>query len=222
MCIDATDPWPSSDLGEPLAIVVAHAAAVVDHPEANGEDLSIYPGRARGEHGISRSADFWVPPTGSNGGQSRLDGPLRKSEREGVLLHQCEHLRCAFLRDLQVTEAKLHLVHVLGGGGRRKWDGRTRERNCRGVKLDVRCRPGEVEAGGEEGDAVQHWLAGTCVRVLGADRLAPGVCGQKFSFSIEKFEREISRKPERRNRRNATGLRRALAHTCVHACVRTV
>ena len=80
---------------------------------------------------MSQSADQWVAHPGSNGGQSRLDGPLRKPEREGVLLHQCEHLRCAFLGDLQVTEAKLHLVHVIGGGRRCKWNGRTREWNCR-------------------------------------------------------------------------------------------
>jgi hypothetical protein len=127
--LDATDPWPSPDLGEPLAIVVAHAAAVVDHPEANRKDLG---SGTRNEHGISRLRISGSQHTGSNCGQSRLNGPLRKSEREGVLLHQCEHLRCAFLCDLQVTEAKLHLVHVIGGGGsRRKWDGRTREWNCR-------------------------------------------------------------------------------------------
>ena len=91
------------------------------------------------------------------GGQSRLDCPLSEPEREGVLLHQRENLRCAFLRDLQVTEAKLHLVHVIGGGGGGcKWDGRTREWSWRRVKLDVRGWPGEAEPGGEEREAVQH------------------------------------------------------------------
>ena len=47
------------------------------------------------------------------------------------------------------------------------------------MKLDVRGRPSEAEAGGEEGDAVQHRsLGGVCVlgAVVGlALGLAPGV-----------------------------------------------
>ena len=96
------------------------------------------------------------PAQVQTGGQSRLDCPLSEPEREGVLLHQRENLRCAFLRDLQVTEAKLHLVHVIGGGSGCKWDGRTREWSWGRVKLDVRGWPGEAEPGGEEREAVQH------------------------------------------------------------------
>ena len=82
----------------------------------------------RDQHNSGRSEDQYMyampwkgggvgPAQVRTGGQSRLDCPLSEPEREGVLLHQRENLRCAFLRDLQVTEAKLHLVHVIGGGG---------------------------------------------------------------------------------------------------------
>ena len=55
------------------------------------------------------------------------------------------------------------------------------------MKLDVRGRPGEAEAGGEEGDAVQHWLAGACACsvLIG---LALGVCGRSFVLDREKFD----------------------------------
>ena len=116
----------------------------------------------RDQHHSGRSEDQYAmerwggPAQVRTGGQSRLDCPLSEPEREGVLLHQRENLRCAFLRDLQVTEAKLHLVHVIGGSGGCKWDGLTREWSWRRVKLDLRGWPGEAEPGGEEREAAQH------------------------------------------------------------------
>ena len=123
------------------------------HNSGRSEDQYYYAIHAIPYHAMPRKGG---PAQVRTGGQSRLDCPLSEPEREGVLLHQRENLRCAFLRDLQVTEAKLHLVHVIGGGGGCKWDGRTREWSWRRVKLDVRGWPGEAEPGGEEREAVQH------------------------------------------------------------------
>ena len=117
----------------------------------------------RDQHNSGRSEDQYAMErwgrgscTGSNWWAVTTRLPAERAREGRSAPPSARDLRCAFLRDLQVTEAKLHLVHVIGGGGGCKWDGRTREWSWHRVKLDVRGWPGEAEPGGEEREAVQH------------------------------------------------------------------
>lgn len=137
--MDAAGPWPSSDLGEPLAIVITHAAAVIDHTQKRtGKVLALEEREAsRDQHHI-RSEDQ-LPWKGGGVGPAQVRHrwavttrlPAERAREGRSAPPSARNLWCAFLCDLQVTEAKLHLVHVIGGGGGCKWDGRMREWNWR-------------------------------------------------------------------------------------------